>query len=274
MTNSVTYQVPISEANAAAAVATLLAERSGLSNSQVKKAMIAGAVWLERDGKSSRIRRNSQLKPADQLTLNYAPELLRETPPTLKSIHKGDNFSVWVKPRGMTISGSRFCDHTSLKRCIETQLPGQPAVYIVHRLDRFTAGLIVVAHNKATAAHLAEQFKSHQVSKYYHALVAGCCLEPATIDMAIDGKAALSLISPVAQQAVRSIVRVEIKTGRKHQVRRHLASIDHPIIGDRQYNQRDPDHSLDLQLVASQLGFTVDDERFTFTIPWQEYLQW
>ncbi|MFN3238077.1 MAG: RluA family pseudouridine synthase [Pseudomonadales bacterium] len=274
MSKSDTFQVSVSKDNATAGVAALLADSSGLSNSQVKKAMNAGAVWLERDGKSSRIRRNTQLKPADQLTLNYAPELLRETPPTLKTVHKDDNFSVWIKPRGMTISGSRFCDHTSLKRCIETQLSDQPAVYIVHRLDRFTAGLIVVAHNKVTAAHLAEQFRTHQVSKHYHALVTGCCLEQATIDLPIDGKAALSLVIPVVQQEARSIVQVEIKTGRKHQVRRHLASIDHPIIGDRQYNQRDLDQSLDLQLLASKLGFSVNDEQFTFTVHWQDYLHW
>lgn len=233
--------------------------------------MSCGAVWLKRGKHQARVRTEKNLKLNDELIYHYAPDLLRAEPPELKVIHLDRRFSLWLKPRDMTISGSRFCDHTSLKRCVETQHPTQAPVYVVHRLDRFTAGLILVAHDKETAAALSAMFRDHAINKAYHARVEGIFSEACTVSSPIEGKAAFSEISPVGMDAASSVVEVVIKTGRKHQVRRHLAELGHPILGDRQYGNG-ADSGIDLQLAATRLGFELGGEHFNFELDWRECL--
>ncbi len=233
--------------------------------------MACGAVWLKRRKYQARVRDEKNLKPNDELLYHYAPELLRAEPPELKAIHLDPHFSVWLKPRDMTISGSRFCDHTSLKRCVETQHPTQAAVYVVHRLDRFTTGLIVVAHDKETAAALSAKFRDHEIEKVYHARVKGVLTEAAKVSEPIDDKPAFSEVSPVAVGTDASIVAVVIKTGRKHQVRRHLMALGHPVTGDRQYGDNE-DSTFDLQLAATLLAFELNGERFSFELDWRDCL--
>ncbi len=232
--------------------------------------MSCGAIWLDRDGKQDRVRRKKPFKPGDQLTYCFAPDLLEKKPPLLKSIHIQKEFSVWSKPRGMTISGSRFCDHLSLKRCIETQHPDKPTCFIVHRLDRFTSGLILVAHNKSTAAQLSKMFRHHDIEKTYHAWSTGKLTSSTAVSSPIDRKEAYSEVTPIQSDDTKSLVRVQIHTGRKHQVRRHLASLGHPIVGDRQYGTKT---GVDLQLAATDLRFELNGDKFEFKLNWRDLLE-
>lgn len=121
---------------------------------------------------------------------------------------------------------------------------------IVHRLDKDTSGLVLVAKTGAALNDLLRQFKERQVKKVYLALVKGK-LEPASgwIDAPIgrhrqhrkkmalndDGRAAQTYYEVEKQFSQFALVRAEPKTGRTHQIRVHLASIGHPILGDRLY---------------------------------------
>jgi 23S rRNA pseudouridine1911/1915/1917 synthase len=123
---------------------------------------------------------------------------------------------------------------------------------IVHRLDKDTSGLIVVAKDEQTHEALAEQFRSRQVFKSYVALVHGSTRDnTGTIDRPIardrwhrtkmtvarSGRVALSIWKVRERFEKFTLVDVEIKTGRTHQIRVHLASINHPIVGDATYNE-------------------------------------
>lgn len=271
LTQPDTFTVPVTKELRGLSVQECLANASGLPQTEIERAMHAGAVWRKKGSRSTRLRNATRLNVGDILELHYAPGLLDQEPPTLARVHIDKEFSVWVKPRDMTISGSRYCDHTSLKRCIETQHPDKPPVFVVHRLDRFTAGLILVAHNKSSAANFSQMFRDRHITKRYHAQVSGAVLEPQEISSDIDGKNALSFVEPIERGTNRSIVEVNISTGRKHQIRRHLASINYPVIGDRLYGVAD---SLDLQLVATHLGFTYLDKFYQFELNWQDYLTW
>ena len=264
-----TFELLIEEENNAS-IPLLLSNLTTQSQQDIKHAMSCGALWVERGGKQSRVRRGAaETKAGDKLIYHYHPELLQETPPKLTAVNLKEDFSIWIKPRGMTISGSRYCDHASLKRCVETQHPKSPTVFVVHRLDRFTAGLTVVAHNKAAARLLSEKFRNHEIHKAYHAWVSGCFETAQTIEQPLDDKPAKSEVFSVKTNAEHSLVRVIIKTGRKHQVRRHLASINYPIIGDRQYGKS---NQLDLQLAATSIGFDWQGEPLTYEVAWQELL--
>jgi 23S rRNA pseudouridine1911/1915/1917 synthase len=136
-----------------------------------------------------------------------------------------------------------------------SEVGGELRPGIVHRLDRNTSGLIVVAKNDVAHRKLAEQFSSREIHKQYVALVHGWLKEPkGTISAAISrdavrrtrmtvrgrgGRAAVSHYHVVKQfdsaYGKFSLVEVKIETGRTHQIRVHLSSIGHPVVGDKLY---------------------------------------
>ena len=200
------------------------------------------------NGQNIRIR----LKAFDHRVLDTQP-----IAPTLIEVAGG--FSVWDKPSGLRSQGSKWGDHCTVVRWAEQHLDPQRNGFTVHRLDRAASGLIIVAHSKSAAAQLSGQFRDRTVDKRYRATVEGIvelANEPLVIDTPIDDKAAhteVALRSTDADQQT-SVLDVTIKSGRKHQIRRHLAELGHTIVGDRLYGNASSD-DIDLQLRAIALAF-------------------
>ena len=121
---------------------------------------------------------------------------------------------------------------------------------IVHRLDAGTTGLMIVAKNEKSYLALKEMFRSHQIEKTYHALVQGH-MDPATgtIDAPIDrhpkedhrfavvasGKESITHYEVIEFYRAVSLVKVELETGRTHQIRVHFSAVGHPLVGDTIY---------------------------------------
>lgn len=236
-----------------------LAAATGLSGQRVKQAMQKGAVWLTRDGRTYRLRRAKKpLQPGDTLHIYYSERVLATVPPQPLLIADEGAYSVWHKPYGMRSQGSKWGDHCTIHRWVEKNLRPQRPAFVVHRLDRAATGLMLVAHQKGTAARLAELFQNRTIEKRYRAIVYSCFRptpQPLTIDTEIDGRQARSHVTRLAYDPEydRSLLEVVIETGRKHQIRRHLAGIGFPVVGDRLYGQGE--QSEDLQLTASTLAF-------------------
>jgi tRNA pseudouridine32 synthase/23S rRNA pseudouridine746 synthase len=224
---------------------------TGLSKSRIKDAMTKGAVWIARNGKTRRIRRAKfPVEPGDKLAIYYSEKILGDVPPEPTLIEDKKQYSVWYKPSGLMSSGSRYGDHCAINRCIEKAL--QKPTFLVHRLDRFATGLIVVAHSKNAATQLSRQFKDRETTKIYKVIAKGTPESDFTIRQELDGKEAISHISPLESHEGVSLLSVRIETGRKHQIRRHLADAGYPVLGDRQYGN---DTYPELQLCAVGLGF-------------------
>ncbi|MEM7219309.1 MAG: pseudouridine synthase [Pseudomonadota bacterium] len=240
-------------------VVELLSEATGLSKTRVKDAMRKGAVWLRRPGAGTRAKRlrraSSVLARGEIVALNYNPAILAATAPQPDLVADHDAYSVWFKPAGLMSSGSRFGDHHAIVRVVEQRL--DRASFIVHRLDRATRGLMVLAHRRKAAAALAAQFRDRAVRKIYQAEVAGRLDAPLTLIAPVDGKRARSRVTPHRFDARWSLVTVELETGRRHQIRAQLAAIGHPVLGDRLYGPGEP--AQDLRLVAVELEFTCPD---------------
>ena len=238
----------------------LLQQATGLSKQRLKTAMTKGALWVSRGRNTQRLRRATRaLREGDDVHLYYDAKILAEEPPEPILIADLGAYSVWNKPFGLRSQGSKWGDHCTVTRWAEGHLEPQRPAFTVHRLDRAANGLILIAHTKTTAAALSALFRDRQVKKCYQALVSGdfsAQPNPTRIEQALDGKDAVSEFSlqQLSADGQRSLLDVRIETGRKHQIRRHLAAIGHPLIGDRLYGSGEDD-GVDLQLTAYLLAF-------------------
>lgn len=256
--NAQEFHLTISDPNDS--IVELLASAACLSKQQVKQALQKGCIWLQRSNTTRRLRRAKKtLKTGDIVHLYYNPMVLNQEVDDAILIADQHTYSVWYKPYGMLCQGSKWSDHTTINRFAETHLQPQRPSFIVHRLDRATSGLVIVAHTKAAVQQLTKAFEQRNTSKTYQAIVHGnhsLLAQPQTISTDIDGKSAISHVTCLAYDDVsdRSLVQVAIETGRKHQIRIHLASIGLPIVGDRLHGEEeDRSTGKDLQLCAVYL---------------------
>lgn len=162
---------------------------------------------------------------------------------------------------------------------------------IVHRLDKDTTGVLVIAKNNVAHQKIAEQIQNRETKKIYIALVRGVIKEDnGVIDLPIgrhptdrkkmavvkDGKQALTHFKVLKRLDGFTLVEVELKTGRTHQIRVHMAHIGHPIVGDQVYsNGKNPFGSTSQMLHAYKLGFKHPrtGEWMEFTAPLPEELR-
>lgn len=224
-----------------------LADNTPLSRMQLKKALAAGAVWLQTGKHQERFRRATREVPANSiLHVHYDAAILALTPPQPRLLADEKQYSVWYKPAGLLSQGTRQGDHCSLLRLAEQQLNRK--TFLIHRLDREASGLMLVAHTERAAAALSGLFQQHKIQKHYRATVQGQWQHaplPFCLDADIDGKSAISWINRAQYDPAShtSALEIRIDTGRKHQIRRHLAGCGHPVVGDPRYTVNKSSHT-------------------------------
>ncbi|NVJ59883.1 MAG: RNA pseudouridine synthase [Gammaproteobacteria bacterium] len=248
-------QVLITESNET--VIETLARNCTLSKQKLKDALNKGCVWLTQGKRTQRVRRAKKvLSAGSQLDMYYDPKVLSASIPNPELIKDMSDYSVWNKPSGLLSQGSKWGDHCTIARWAEQNLKPQRNSFIVHRLDRAASGLILIAHSKKAAGQLSNLFSTRTVDKYYQAVVSGKWPYDSnvTIDTPIDGKSAISHVECIHYEGTNSLLKIKIETGRKHQIRKHLASKGFPIVGDRLYNT-DTSTDKDLQLTAYKIEF-------------------
>jgi tRNA pseudouridine32 synthase/23S rRNA pseudouridine746 synthase len=243
------------------AACKFLAEFTALSKSRIKDAMAKGAVWLKKQkNKQHRCRRaTAGLKPGDILSIYYDKALLLKTPPPPELISDQGRYSIWLKPAGLMSQGTKYGDHCSLLRQAALHFKSKRKVYLIHRLDREAAGLVLLAHDKTAAGRLSHLFQKQQVIKRYTAKVVGNLAAPLPgdkIDLKLDGKSALTevAVDHYDRETDTSKVYIVIRTGRKHQIRRHFEMIGHPVMGDPRYGKGNKNKE-GMQLAATGLEF-------------------
>ena len=224
-----------------------LAAWLGVSRRAAKAVIDGRSVWVNR--RCVWIAHHT-LKAGDTVELAHAvmaaarrPAARREIAPEdrkhVRVLAEFGDFLVVDKPAGLLSAD----DPHSVEAILREQL-GDPAIQAVHRLDRDTTGCLLFAKNYQAYLAAVEVFKTHRVAKTYYAIVAGR-FEHAhfTVDAPLDGERALSHVSREAAGPDASFLRVRIETGRTNQIRRHLAGIRYPVLGDRTFglkSARDP----------------------------------
>lgn len=215
--------------------------------------MTNGCVWLESAIGAHRLRRAKKtLHENDILHIYYDDIIQQSVPAAAQLIADEGDYSIWNKPYGMYSQGTKWGDHCTVYRWAEQQLKPQRPAFSVHRLDRAASGLIILAHSKKMAKNFSELFKKRKIQKRYEATVEGEINDidlPYTISSNIDNKPAVSKIIKLQKQNGNTIVTIEIETGRKHQIRKHLSGMGFPIVGDRLHGSGQSEENLQLQAV-------------------------
>jgi len=209
----------------------------------------------------------------------------------LDIVYEDDDLLVIDKPAGLTVHPAPGHPAHTLVNAILAYFPSLVDVSdslrpgIVHRLDKDTSGLILVAKNRDAQMNLSDQFKAHLVVKVYLVLVKGHLTpESGVIEAAIgrdtrnrkrmavvaEGKEARTEYRVVKYIGDCTLLEVMTETGRTHQIRVHLSAIDYPVVGDKVYGVKSP--YLSRQFVhASRLGFklpsTGEYVEFTSELP-------
>ncbi|HUD06873.1 MAG TPA: RluA family pseudouridine synthase [Candidatus Saccharimonadales bacterium] len=253
-----------------------------LSRSFIQKLCEDGTVLV--NGKTS--RPGYRLKKSDKVSLDYD---ISDMPPIpeidIPIIYEDDDTIVIDKPAGIlshpVSSSNSEPSVASFIKQRDLKLDGDRAG-IVHRLDRPTSGVMITAKNTESLKWLQKQFSSRIVAKTYLAVVSGHPEKPeAIIEMPIArslkkarlfetsnvGKDAVTYYKVIKQSPNYSMLRVEPKTGRTHQIRVHLAKLGHPIVGDDIYGGKPADR---LYLHANSLEIKLppkDQKQFEAKTP-------
>ncbi len=201
------------------------------------KAMIdARVVWVNR--KLVWIARHN-LKPGDKVAFvvqhstGARQDKSVDKRPHIRVLWQDDWYLAVDKPAGVLTQGK-----DSAEEILRTQ-ENQPDICAVHRLDRETSGVILFSKRPEALEAAIAMFKTHRVTKYYSAIAMGSIDRlNSTLNETLDGERAVTHMKRLKATAEASFLSLRIETGRTHQIRRHLAGIRHPIIGDRQYGMK------------------------------------
>lgn len=247
------------------------------SRKSVKKGIARGEVLLN----ENQLPGGTWLKNGDVITIidleNKPPKPYHLVIPV---VYEDNYIAVVHKPAGLTVSGNQFKTlYNALGYNLKTSLESNALNWPLptHRIDNQTQGLVLIAKTKTARIALGDMFENNEIFKTYYAIVMGQLTEKykkhGIIKSAVDSKEAETLIEEIA--AARSLknnwltlLKVSPKTGRTHQIRKHLSEIGNPILGDKLYGGKTIKHK-GLFLCASTLAFIhpITEESMHVSIP-------
>ncbi len=236
-----------------------LSSATGLPRSQIQRLVKAGRVLVE----GRRPKASATALPGQQISLSIPPpqpSTLTPEPIPLDILHEDSDLMVLNKPAGLVVHPAPGHQTGTLVHAILYHCPDLPGIGeerrpgIVHRLDKETSGVMVVAKTDAAMASLATQFKGRRVKKTYIALVHGEVKategqisadigrhERDRKRMAIGtrkGREAVTTYRVIKRLGGLTLLQLQPQTGRTHQIRVHLSAIGHPVVGDKVYGGR------------------------------------
>ena len=266
----------------------LLAEGSGLTRSRIATLMEEGCVTV--DGKMEK-KAGTKAKAGQQIVLEVPdpkPAIPQAEDIPLTILYEDKDLAVVVKPCGMVVHPAAGNEDGTLVNALLHHLDslggigGELRPGIVHRLDKDTSGLLLVAKNDASQLALSQQLQDRAMEKHYRALVDGGFKEDSgrvnapiarskkdRKKMAVDeeGREAITDWKVISRGRGVTLLDVHILTGRTHQIRVHMKHIGHPVCGDPIYGAPKGAKVPRLMLHAYSLAFThpATGERMEFT---------
>lgn len=258
----------------------------GITRSYAQKLIESGAVTV--NGKAA--EKKYKVCEGDTVETEIPPaapyEVKAEEIP-LDVVYEDGDIIVINKPKGMVVHPAAGNYDGTLVNALMAHcgdslsgIGGTARPGIVHRIDKNTSGLLIVAKNDEAHLALSEQIKEHAVSRIYYAVALGNIPEPITVDKPIgrhptdrkkmavtekNSKRAVTHIYPLEHFSGATLVRCELETGRTHQIRVHLSSIGHPILGDDVYGR--PKDAVEQKFGRGLCGQTLHAGEIRFIHP-------
>ena len=297
-----TLSLTVGETDAGARLdAYLAAHIDGWSRARLQRLIEAGDVLVN----SNLAKASYKVSAKDEIEVELTPAPASNFTPEnipLEIVFEDDRVIVINKPAGLVVHPAAGIHSGTLANALAyhfQQLSNAGSIRpgIVHRLDKDTSGLLVIAKTESGHENLADQFRAREVFKSYVALVYGVVKQEGRIEQPIardarnrtrmaivpGGRGALSLYKIRRSYDSFTLLDVELKTGRTHQIRVHLSWLKHPVVGDELYGRGRDNNVQDVQLRAQirklkrqflhaeQLGFrhpqTGEQMKFVAPLP-------
>jgi 23S rRNA pseudouridine1911/1915/1917 synthase len=265
----------------------LAARVPGLSRRQARVLLDIGGVFVDK----RRIKiAGRAMHAGEEVVAVLGGALARATGRTGQDARKGDErrlpayavvfedeeIVVVDKPAGLLTAPTPESDRNNLADLLARRQAGEGAergeIFVVHRIDLDTSGLVVLAKTPAANRALSARFRDHDIERAYLTVVAGAFpSDVATIDKSIEGRRAVTHVEVRERLAAgATLLGCRLETGRTHQIRIHLSGLGHPVLGDARYGRAWGPAPPRMALHATTLGFAhpADGRPLTFTSPW------
>ena len=253
--------------------AYISSKETNLSRTNIQRLIEEGNILV--NGQKKKISYKVQTGDNIEINIPEAKEtsIKAENIP-VEVVYEDNDIIVVNKPKGMVVHPANGNPDGTLVNAIMAMckgslsgIGGEIRPGIVHRLDKDTSGLLIVAKNDLAHINMSNQIKDRQVKKIYIALVKGNINEnEATINMPIgrstkdrkkmavrkDGKEAVTHFKVLKRYKDYTLLKVKIDTGRTHQIRVHMAEIGHPVVGDMVYSKGKNEFGVEGQMLHAQ----------------------
>lgn len=285
----------VDEENAGIRLDVFLSENTPLSRTSIQKLIESGEVTLNGEIPNKKVKTEVD----DRICFSYEEKVLTDILPEdipLDIVYEDEDLIVINKPKDMVVhpavgNPDKTIVNALLFHCKElSDVNGYYRPGIVHRIDKDTSGLLVCAKNNFAHNRLAEQLKDKTCFRKYYAIVSGIIENnEGEIDAPIgrseknrqmmcvtpkNSKEAITLFKVLERYDDSTLLDVELKTGRTHQIRVHMQYIHHPVVNDARYGKKIIDDS-GQYLHAYYLSFVhpKTDERMEFTTGMPSYMK-
>lgn len=243
----------------------LAARVPGLSRRKARALLDLGGVFL--DGSRVKVAGRT-VRPGQEVVAVIGPAFERATKevgrearerdeaglPPFQVVYTDEDLVVVDKPSGLLTAPTPESDRSNLARLVADRLKGP--VYVVHRLDLGTSGLLVLARTELANRALGEVFRTHAVERAYLAALRGTAeWDERTVTEPVGGKPAETRFTVLERIGARvTFVRCVLTTGRTHQIRLHARHLGHPVMGDAQHGEASAHDPQRMALHATVLG--------------------
>lgn len=231
-------------------VLNVLCEKLGLSKNAMKNLKFGGKILLNGEAVTVRYR----VKEGDELKIEFSQKFSDNIKPVkmpIDIIFEDDDILAVNKPAMMATHPSVKNHENTLANAVMAYYNGNFTFRAITRLDKYTSGVVLIAKSAVSAAKLSKLMKMGEIEKTYLALVCGNLEKRGEIKAPIgrcsdsiikrkitpDGKSAHTIYEVIGENNGKSLVRVNIKTGRTHQIRVHMAYLGAPVYGDFLYGK-------------------------------------